>query len=451
MYRELRTRVISYIYENGLISSGNKLIIAVSGGMDSMFLLHLMKDIQSDLNIEIAIGHVNHNIRSNSDADEKFVNEQAAHLNIPIYTKQLEFDKDEVKNIEAWARRNRYSQLEEIRNDIQFNKIVTAHHKNDQIETILQRLSEKSGIDGLRGIHKQNGNIVRPLLAVSRKEIEEVVKELNIQYIDDETNKDESLKRNYFRHQIITKWEELYPNLGDAFQSVAENAEVHLSVLSYFFSRLEGSIINADGNDGAIKLNIDKFDNLPINVRCSFIRHLLSDGEWRKHQWSELKSILINAEVGKIYDFNNFEILKDRKEWIIRPKLKVHQNLFNIEVGQIVKIDNFFLGIKEVEKPVINNDPNVEYIDLEKMSGKEMFIRYWQDGDVFQPLGLEGTKKISDYLIDKKVNTFEKQKQLLLTADDEIVWLCGHRLSEKFKIDDNTKHYLELSIKSNVG
>ena len=450
MYRELRTRVINYILKNGLITPNDKLILAVSGGMDSMFLLHLMKDVQSELNIELAIGHINHNIRTDSLSDEKFVVEQATRLDIPIYIKQLEFNKDSVKNIEAWARKNRYLRLEEFRSEQKFNKIATAHHENDQIETILQRLSEKSGISGLRGIHKQIGNIIRPLLAISRKEIEAAVKELDIQYIEDETNKDEKLKRNYFRHQIVPNWEKIYPDLGDAFQIVTKNVKEHLSVLDYFFRQLEESVVLANDRDG-IKLDIKQFDNLPINVRCSFVRHVLDDGEWRKHQWSELKRILLNAQLGKIYAFNDFELLKDRKEWIIRPKLMVNQKLFNIEVGQIVKVNNCSVSIIEVEKPVINDNPNVEYIDLEKVNNKNMSIRYWQEGDVFQPLGMEGTKKISNYLIDEKVNTFEKQKQLVLTANDEIVWLCGHRLSEKFKIDDDTKHYLELSIRSNVG
>jgi len=288
-------------------------------------------------------------------------------------------------------------------------------------------------------------------LAIARREIETAVKELNIQYIDDETNKDETLKRNYFRHQIIPKWEEIYPKLSDSFQAVTENADEHLNVLKYFFVQLKESIVSEETDDGQLKLHIEKVDNLPISVFSSFMKYLLDDGEWRKHQWFELNRILQNAQYGKIYSFNDYEILKDRKEWIIRPKLKVHQEIFNIEMGQLIEVGDYNLSIKEVEKPAINDDPNVEFIDMEKVNDSKLIVRYWKDGDVFQPLGMSGKKKVSDYLIDSKINSFDKQTQLVLTSENEIVWLCGHRLSEKVKIDDNTKHYLELSIKSNVG
>ena len=206
--RALKSRIINHLVESNLIKPNDKIVIAVSGGMDSMFLLYMLIELQEIWDIELVIGHVNHNIRPNSIHDEKFVVEQSKKLNIPVIVKQLNFyDKKSGESTEAWARDNRYTQLELIRKEQNFNKIATGHHSNDQIETILQRISEKSGISGLRGIHKSYGKVIRPILTISKSDIEKMVNDLKIKYVDDETNKNLAIPRNYFRHQIIPQWE----------------------------------------------------------------------------------------------------------------------------------------------------------------------------------------------------------------------------------------------------
>jgi tRNA(Ile)-lysidine synthase len=450
IFNELNSRIISYINKYGLFGNNDKVLIAVSGGMDSMFLLQSMIEIKSVLNIDLAIGHINHNIRDNSDRDEKFVFEQGNELGIPVHIKKLKFsNKLNTENTESWARENRYEKLEVIRDEIGFDMIATGHHKNDQIETILQRISEKSGMSGLMGIHKQIGNVIRPLLSISKKEIERVVKENNINYIEDETNQDIKLKRNYFRHQVIPRWEELIPNLGESFQSISESAEKTESILNYFYSELKKQIVNID--ESIFKIDSIQFEELPINVKISFFGYLLNRKSWRRHHWNELNKIISNAKLGKIYQIENNEIIKDRNEWVIRHKLKDIQKPIEINIDDSIEYGDIIISIKSVDKAVIDENPNREFVDKNKIENKKLVIRKWRKGDGFLPIGMIGTKKVSDYLTDQKVSVLDKEKQLVITADDELIWLCGYRLSDSVKIDKNTKQYLELSILSNVG
>jgi len=450
-YREIKSRINVYLNKTGLIQSNDKILVAVSGGMDSMFLLYMLIDLQKELNLELSICHVNHNIRANSNRDEEFVIEQGKLLDIPIIVERLHFSKKkDSENTEAWARNHRYGKLEEVRDKIKFDKIATGHHINDQIETVLQRISEKSGINGLKGIHKQVENVVRPILPISKKDIESAVKELNIQYINDETNQNIKLKRNYFRHKVIPNWEKLYPNLGESVQSICNVAEKNTTILNYFLKELENNIVITE-TSSIKRINLEQFEILPLYIKIAFFDYLLIKKSRRKHHWNELERIITSTKIGKIYEIDDFELLKDRKEWIIRPKLKAKQKQITIDVDESIQYNNFMISIKNTDTITINNSSYQEFIDKNKVKNKKLIVRQWQDGDVFKPIGLKGKKKVSDFLIDEKVSKMDKENQLVVLADNEIIWLCGHRLSETVKIDDNTKQYLELSIMSKVG
>jgi len=454
--RELISRIINHLVKSNLIQPNDKIVIAVSGGMDSMVLLYMLIELQKMWNIELAIGHINHNIRPNSIIDEKFVIEESKKLDIPIFVKQLNYNnKKSGESTEAWARNNRYSQLELIRKELNYDKIATGHHSNDQIETVLQRLSEKSGIGGLRGIHSQYGKVIRPMLAISKLEIEEVVNDLRIKYVDDETNENIDIPRNYFRHQIIPKWESLYPNLGNSIQSICESAIENQSVIDYFLEELESKIVTDDQDKSSNKLikriKRENFEKLPNSVKLLLIKNIIENYPWRKYQWNEIAQILKSAKVGKIYSFGDFELLKDRQDWLIRHKLKVDLKPIIIQLNTESHYGKYVFNIREVKKLSVTDDWNVEIIDGGSIVNKKLILRPWSDGDAFQPLGMNGKKKISDFLTDKKVNQFDKENQLVLTADDEIIWLCGRRISETVKINKDTKKYLELSKKANVG
>lgn len=454
--RALKSRIINHLVESKLIKPNDNIVVAVSGGMDSMFLLYMLVELQKIWNIELVVGHVNHNIRPNSINDEKFVIEQGKKLNISVIVKQLNYDdKKPGESTEAWARDNRYTQLELIRKEINFDKIATGHHSNDQIETVLQRISEKSGIGGLRGIHKQRGSVIRPILTLAKADIEKVVNDLQIKYVDDETNRNMEIPRNYFRHQIIPQWESLYSNLGKSFQSICDSAAENQSIIDYFIEELGNKIVteNKDtlSNKVVKRINLSSFEKLPGSVKILLIRNILGKYPWRKYQWNEVDRIIKSAKVGKVYNFDDFEILKDRQDWIIRFKFKANFKPVIVQLNESIHCGKYVFKVRKVKKYSFTDNPNVEIISGDEIINKKLVLRSWEDGDAFQPLGMQGKKKISDFLTDEKINQFDKENQLVLTANNEIIWLCGRRISETVKINKDTKHYLELSMNTNVG
>ena len=396
--RAIKSRIINHLVKSSLIKPNDKIVVAVSGGMDSMFLLYMLIELQKNWDIELAIGHINHNIRPNSTVDESFVIEQGKKSKIPVFVRQLNYkDKNPGDSIEAWARNNRYTQLELIRKELKYDKIATGHHSNDQIETILQRISEKSGIGGFRGIHKQHSKVIRPILSISKSDIENVVNDLQIKYVDDETNKNLEIPRNYFRHQVIPQWESFYPNLGNSIQSICESAVENQSVIDYFIEELESKIVTNHKDTSSNKLikriELSSFEKLQESVQILLIRNILGKFPWRKYQWNEITQILKSAKIGKVYSFDDFEILKDRQDWLIRHKLKVNLKPMIVQLNTVAHCGEFVFNIREVNKYSIMDTSNVEIIDGDSIINKKLMLRPWRDGDIFQPLGMAGEKK----------------------------------------------------------
>ena len=395
--REYKSRFINHLVQSNLIELIDKIVVAVSGGMDSMFLLHMLIEIQKELEIELVIGHVNHNIRPNSINDEKFVIAQGKKLNIPVIVKQLNFhEKKPSESTEAWARDNRYMELELIRKDINFDKIATGHHSNDQIETVCQRISEKSGIGGLRGIHSQRGKVIRPILTIPKSDINKSVSDLQIDYIEDETNKKLENKRNYFRHKIIPQWEAVYPDLGESIQSICDSADNNQKIINYFIEVLMNEIVtdNEDSSSDMIikRINLSEFEDLSDSVKILLIKYILGKKPWRRNQWNEIEKIIKSAKVGKVYNFGDFELLKDRQEWIIRHKLKVNLKPINVRLNESVKLGDIVFLIREVKNRSITENQNYEIINGDRIINRELVLRLWLDGDSFQPLGMIGKK-----------------------------------------------------------
>ncbi|MEE8340851.1 MAG: tRNA lysidine(34) synthetase TilS [Candidatus Neomarinimicrobiota bacterium] len=454
--RALKSRFINHLVESNLIKPNDGIVVAVSGGMDSMFLLNILIELQKIWDIKLVISHVNHNIRPNSINDENFVVKHGKILNIPVIVKQLQYDdKKSSESTEAWARNNRYEQLELIRKENNLDKIATGHHSGDQIETVLQRISEKSGIGGLKGIHQQRGNVIRPILTIAKADIQNAVNELKIKFIDDETNNILAVPRNYFRHQIIPPWESFYPKLGESIQSICESAVENRSVINYFIDELAKNIVteekDAISNNVIKRIDLASFNKLPSAVKLLLIRNALGKYPWRKYQWNEIEKIITSGKVGKIYNFDDFEILKDRRDWIIRHKFNVNLEPVNVQLNDLVHCGVHAVKIRKVIKYSFTNDPNIEIINGDEIINKKLVLRPWHSGDAFKPLGMNGNKKISDFLTDEKISQFDKENQLVLSANNKIIWLCGRRISDNVKITKDSKQYLELLMSTNVG
>jgi tRNA(Ile)-lysidine synthase len=322
---------------------------------------------------------------------------------------------------------------------------MTAHHANDSVETIIMRLDDGCGIEGLRGIPKNNGVFIRPILTYKKSAIKDYIHKNKIDFIVDETNKDTSIKRNFVREKILKPWEEQSDDLIDRFINLSNKATNSINYMDI--------IISSISND--IKTSSDKFiipDNLTkLLLPSQFVRlikELLNETQisWRRHRWESLIKWKHSAKTGSTYNINKYwTILRDRKHFILNNSITMPVDI-KIQKEGVYSFNDSYLSMYKTDRMDKNNDPMLEVIDWNSVSKKDLKLRTWKKGDRFKPLGMKNYKKVSDFLIDKKMDRFSKDNQLVLTADNEIVWVCGQRISEMVKITNKTSNFLKLSL-----
>ena len=432
------------------IRVGQQIIIAVSGGKDSMTLLYSMCRIADGLNLKINAVHINHHLRDNSNNDQILMEKFCKQLKINFTLDHLNpATKLKGESPEAWARNHRYASLERTRKEIGADWIFTAHHGNDQIETILFHLSQGTGISGLRGIHDNQGHILRPMLCFSRSDIDQYAAEMNIPWVDDSSNLNESIPRNNLRHNVIKPWERSNPDLVSAFHEISEHAKDANEALQFAANLLIPDIIKQK-NDNLFSLDEEQLRAIPPLLRTILLRELIGTTEpWRRFTHNGLRTFVTNAKIGQIYRLpNSWQLLKDRRQFILN-KTKVKQKK-PIVVYPNIKVNNgdfMFIWKTDIRLESVSDNRDTELIDANKINCQTLTLRPWLPGDRFHPFGMIGTKKISDYLIDEKVDLFSKENQWVLLDGGEIIWLCGHRISDEVKITDKSTYYAKLIFK----
>ena len=429
---------------------GQQIIIAVSGGKDSMTLLYSMCRIADRLNVKINVVHVNHHLRYNSNYDQILVDKFCTQFKINFILDHLDpATKLKGESPESWARNHRYAALERIRKEIKADWIFTAHHGNDQIETILFHLSQGTGISGMRGIHDNQGNILRPMLCFSRSDIDQYAAEMNISWVDDNSNLDESIPRNNLRHNVIKPWERSNPDLVSAFHEISEHAKETNEALQFAANLLIPDIIK-QSNDNLFSLDGEQLRATPPLLRTILLRELIGTTEpWRRFIYYGLRTFVANAKIGQIYRLpDNWQLLKDRKQFILK-KIKVQQkNPIVVSPDIEVNSGDFnFIWKTDTCLELFSVNRDTEFIDANKINCQTLTLRPWLPGDRFHPFGMAGTKKISDYLIDEKVDLYTKQNQWVLVDGERIIWVCGRRINDEVKITDKTTDYAKLIFK----
>ena len=444
--------LFGHLCSQSRIKSDQRVIIAVSGGKDSMALLHSMDKTAHRLNIAIDAVHVNHHLRDDSYEDQALVEKTCTKLKINLIIDHLDpATKLKGESLEMWARTRRYRSLERIRKEINADWIFTAHHGNDQIETILLHLSQGTGISGFRGIHDIQGHILRPLLGFSRDDIDQYADEMNISWVDDSSNADETIPRNYLRRNIVKLWEKSDPNLVKAFQEVSEHAKDANEALQFAANIFIPNIIKQKTRV-SIKLDEVQLLAIPPLLRIILLRELMDSAEpWRRFVYSGLKRFFKNANTGQIYQLpDEWQILKDRKQFILTRKNLRNRKPITVSPRIKIETDDFiFIWKTDCIGKSFNSDRETEIIDANKIN-QTMILRPWEPGDRFQPLGMSGHKKVSDFLIDIKMDRFSKQEQFVLADKEEVLWVCGQRISDRVKVTPETTDYAELSFRQDV-
>jgi tRNA(Ile)-lysidine synthase len=430
------------ITKKELFEPNQKILLAVSGGIDSMVMLYLFEKSGFDYGIV----HCNFQLRGDeSDQDEEFVKKQVLIHGVPSFFKR--FDTEEYAqingiSIEMAARDLRYEYFEKIRIEHHYDFIATAHHSDDLIETFFLNLSRKTGIKGLTGIKDKSGKIIRPLLFASRDEIEKFASENYIEFREDSTNSEVFYQRNFLRHRILPLFSELNPSFKKNILASIENLKDAEAVYSgYFEAEIQKVIENATDS------HIIDIEKLRKSKRPKLLLlEILSEYNFNPSVTEEVFQSL-EGEPGKQFYSKTHRLVKDREKLFVSEITEKKNRIFYIEAGDIELFAPFGINIEKLPGKdfKIRKEKNIACLDFEKLEFP-LLIRKWQQGDYFQPLGMTGFKKVSDFLIDEKIPVHEKENTWLLCSGNKIVWIIGHRIDNRFKIRPETKNIFKIEI-----
>lgn len=434
----MRQKFVSHLSTTLVFLKDKKLLLAVSGGIDSM----VMSDLFLKNNFQIGIAHCNFQLRGEeSSDDQKFIESYASKNSVPCYTTKFDtqsFANDYKVSIQVAARELRYKWFYELLETQNFNYILTAHHADDNLETFLMNLSRGTGIEGLTGIPQQNKEIVRPLLPFSRDEIECYAEENNVEWREDSSNSSDKYLRNKIRHDIV-------PTLKEINHDFLESLRKTQSFLKQTQIMAEDAAIMvyqqvAKQNGDEIHFDTDKIKKLP-NYKA-YLYYWLQ--EFGFTAWEDIYN-LVDGQSGKQIFSPQYRLFKARHYLILASQLLGQQAEFQIVANQL-QVD-FPIRLRISKVPALSNvSNNVIFVDAEKLQFP-LTLRKWGEGDDFQPFGMEGkSKKVSKFFKDEKFSVTEKEKAWLLVSGNQIVWIVGFRADERFKVTDATKNIIQIAL-----
>lgn len=463
--KKFEQKFLHHCQEKKFFSKNDRVLLAVSGGMDSMLLSHLLGIFKQELHVDIGVAHVNHNLRkSASDRDEIFVKNFALAHHYPFYRKKVDVHskaKLSKTSLEEAARNLRYVFLEKVARQYGYNKICTAHHGSDQAETVLMRIIKGSGLSGLSGIREKRGLFIRPLLIFSKEEIRTYVHTKNIEYVDDHSNFDTVFLRNRIRHELM-------PKLKNKFDPQIEKHLIQLSFIAdeiqtYFKHHAKAQFSRVCRVfDDKIVLEIKSFNRYLRAQRHVVIEYLFEEYFGVKlffADYQRLFDLIEKKQSGKRIIFDSVVCSKTSTQIIFESgnRMKNSEFCFDIDADRSYHWKKPELAFKSLTanyspklKKEFGRSPDVEYVDIEKITGP-LRLRNWKPGDQFMPLGMKNLKKISDFFIDNKIPLHEKKKIPVLCEQvggkENIIWLCGLRIDDRYKIENSTHHTLKLECK----
>lgn len=423
---KFKEQVNRYIVEKQLFQTGDKVLVALSGGADSVALLRVLLA----LGVSCEAAHCNFHLRGEeSDRDETFVRALCQQLQVPLEVTHFDtvgYASRHHISIEMAARELRYTWFEEVRQRKGCKVIAVAHHRNDSAETILLNLVRGTGIRGLRGIVPMNGAVVRPLLAVDREDIHRYLTDLGQDYVTDSTNLQDEYVRNRIRLNIIPEFQQINPSFLKSLLDTADRLTQVEAVYRY-------------GIQEALKRVLKDGYHMDIRVLSREVSPKALLYEWL-HPFgfnaSQLENIYqgLDGESGRWYETAEWRLLRDRDFLILAPVEKK-------EMVHRLTIERF--AVTEPFK--VPCDPGKAYLDADRIT-ESLTLRKWQSGDCFIPYGMKHFKRVRDYLRDRKLTRLEKEEQLVVTAGETIVWLVGERTDHRFRVREQTRNILVLSI-----
>ena len=413
-----------------------KLLVACSGGLDSVVLTHLC----FHSNLDVTLAHCNFQLRGNeSDGDAAFVARLAQELKVPHLSTVFDTKKVLSQNggsVQMVARQLRYKWFETILEEYQLDYVLTAHHADDALETFVINLSRGTGIDGLAGIPESNRHTLRPLLPFSRKGILDYATTNELTWREDSSNRDSKYLRNKIRKEIVPELKELHPTFLQNFQMTQQILIQSKQVLEKVYEEAKQKFFKEEGS--VIKIKISDLKSLkPLEA---YLFSLFKGYGFT--EVGDLKSLL-DSMSGKELHSKSYRLLKDRDFLLLQPREEKTKEVYVVsEEDKHIEhpIGLFLETVTQFEK----GKENIVFLDKEKLN-YPLTLRKWKKGDYFYPLGMKGKKKLSKFFKDEKMDVFSKENQWLLCSGEEIAWIIGKRADERFKIDGSTSQILKIT------
>lgn len=430
----------NYIKKLNLFDDSSRLLLAVSGGIDSMVCLSILHK----LGYKCGVAHCNFQLRgAESDGDEEFVQSVSKRMHVSFHCKTFnteEYANNHSLSIQMAARELRYEWFKIIMESEDYDHLILAHHGDDSVETLLINLARGTSLKGLTGIQAINGNIRRPLLFSSRSEIEEFASENGIEHREDSSNKKTEYKRNHIRHIIIPEFEKLNPSFRKTVLTNINYLRQEQSVLDDVFNKLKLKIVSSQKEE--IRIEISSLLNL-ASAEWFLYRYLSEFGFNADQVEALFQNIISNS--GKQFFSAEYLILIDREYIYITKRNVLDERSFFI--AESIELISTPISLKFETISIIDHklstDPNIASIDKSKILFP-LTLRRWIQGDSFYPLGMNKQKKLSDFFIDQKVPRHKKEQTWILCSGDEIVWIIGFRLDDRYKITDKSTEILHI-------
>ena len=426
----MKNKVQYFITEKSLFKREDKLILGISGGADSVCLMHVLLA----LGCSFELAHCNFNLRGEeSDADEDFVKELAKNHQLKIHVKQfdtLAYAAENKISTQMAARDLRYAWFDKLLIKSSAKYLAIAHHANDDVETFFINLVRGSGLKGFLGIKEKNNVIVRPLLSVSRLEIEQYLKDRDLVFREDSSNASVKYLRNKIRHELMPLLAEMNPSIQ---QTVKDEMKILEGVSKIYASKVEE--VRKDltqEKNGIVQFKISAL--LALNPLHTYLYELLAPYGFYT---VEAISKALQGQSGKQFFSSTHQLIVDRENIFI-SLLNKENEVFEITEKTTGLVHPLEVKFKVTSDKTIIYDNDIAQLDVERLRFP-LTLRKWKEGDKFMPLGMKKFKKLSDFFIDNKFSIIDKQEQWLLCSDVDIVWLVGCRIDERYKLETNTK------------
>jgi len=440
----MRERFEEYIRKHDLISPGDRILLAVSGGVDSMVMLNLFQKS----GYTVAVAHANFGLRGKeSDGDESFVMEYCKKQAVPFHRKRFEtnnYAESHKISVQMAARDLRYAWFNDLLVEEQYHWLATAHNLNDNIETVLLRFLHGAGLDQLTGIPRRNERTLRPLLFASRDEIKAYAEEEAITWREDSSNQSNEYQRNFIRHEVFPKLRELNPSLENTFKQGMEKLEGATELMRRGLEQLRDSMTRQEEQTLVIDRQLLLLLQHPGYVLYEWLRQFGFEFE-RCRQMAEAAA---EAQTGTRFLSLTHMAVIDRDTILISERdREAYHDVLVEEWQDKAALGPWVMHFHAVPGKEVSVDPSLATVDFSAVRFPLLW-RKWKAGDSFMPLGMKKSKKVSDFLIDEQVSLPEKGRVTVVMSGDDIVWVAGKRIDERFKVTPRTRTVLTMRLES---